>query len=185
MTYRRTLRELAFETHGVVTSRSAQSVGVPSVELRKLAARGALTRLGQGVYRMDEAPAGELDEYAQAVALVGDGAVLADEAVLAAHHLAQVNLRRIRVASSRRVRARLPGTVEVIRRDVPEHQRDSIDGVPAMTIESAILGAHGRIMTERLVEAAHQARERGLLDPDAEARIVAALGTSTRSTFQG
>ena len=178
MTYRRTLRELAFETHGVVTSRSAEAAGVPTVELRKLAARGALTRLGQGVYRMDEAPAGELDEYAQAVALVGEGAVLADEAVLAAHHLAQVNLRRIRVASGRRVRAQLPGTVEVIRRAVPEDQRDSIEGVPAMTVESAILGARGRIMTDRLIEATHQARERGLLHPDAEARIIAALGAS-------
>lgn len=175
MTYRQKLRELAFETHRVITTTQAQAVGVPAVELRKLTARGALTRVGHGVYRMDEAPAGELDEYAQAVALGGEGAILADEAVLAAHHLAQVNLRRIRVAAPRRVRAQLPRTVEVFHRIVPDDQRTSIDGVPAMTIESALLGARGRIMTERLIEAAHQARERGLLDPDAEARVVAAL----------
>lgn len=177
MTYRRQLRELAFETHGVFTIRQAQSVGVPAVELRKLASRGALTRLGQGVYRMNEAPSGELDEYAQAVALVGEGALLADETVLAAHQLAQVNLRRIRVAAPRRVRVQLPATVEVVRIDVPKDQRASIEGIPAMTVGSAILGARGRIMTDRLIEAAHQARQRGLIDPDAEARIVASLVT--------
>ncbi|MFI2564141.1 type IV toxin-antitoxin system AbiEi family antitoxin domain-containing protein [Paenarthrobacter sp. NPDC018779] len=177
MTYRRKLRELAFETHGVITTATAESVGVPAVEVRKLAARGALTRLGHGVYRMDEAPYGEFDEFAQAVALVGPGALLADETVLAAHHLAHVNLRRIRVASPRRVRSHLPETVEVIRRTVPAHQQASIEGVPAMDVESAILGSRGRIMTDRLVEAAQQACEKGLLDRKAVTRIEVALLT--------
>ncbi|MFF1831784.1 type IV toxin-antitoxin system AbiEi family antitoxin domain-containing protein [Paenarthrobacter sp. NPDC058040] len=175
MTYRKTLRELAFETHGVITTVQAESVGVPAVEVRKLAARGALTRLGHGVYRMDEAPSGEFDEFAQAVALVGRGACLADETVLAAHHLAHVNLRRIRVAAPRRVRAQLPGTVEVVRRAVPLDQQASIEGVPAMNVENAILGSRGRIMTDRLVEATRQARGMGLLDRKAEARVVSAL----------
>ncbi|MDQ2707390.1 MAG: type IV toxin-antitoxin system AbiEi family antitoxin domain-containing protein [Actinomycetota bacterium] len=46
MTYRQQLRELAFDTHGVVTTRDAQAAVVPAVELRKLAARGALAHLG-------------------------------------------------------------------------------------------------------------------------------------------
>ncbi|SDT76211.1 type IV toxin-antitoxin system AbiEi family antitoxin domain-containing protein [Actinoplanes derwentensis] len=175
MTYRQQLRELAFGTHGVITTTQAEREGVPAVELRKLAARGALTQLGRGVYRMNEAPAGPLDEFAQAVALVGGEAVLADEAVLAALDLAQVNLRRVRVATSRRVRAKLPKTVEVVQQTVPAGDRDFIDGVPAMTLEKALLGAHGRVMTERLVDAAHRAVQRGLLAKDAETRVVAAL----------
>lgn len=175
MTYRRRLRELAFDTHGVVTTRHAEAVGVPAVELRKLAARGALAHLGHGVYRMLEAPSGRLDEFAEAVALAGEGAVLADESVLAALGLAQVNLRRIRVASPRRVRAKLPDTVEVVQRLIPDDERDYIEGIPAMTVEAAIRGAQGRVMTERLVDAARAAAARGLISPGQEARVIAGL----------
>jgi predicted transcriptional regulator of viral defense system len=162
--YRRELRELAFDSHGVVTLRDAASAGVPAVEVRKLASRGALTRLGQGVYRMEEAPADALTEFAAAVALVGGDAVLVDESVLAAHDLAQVNLRRIQVASGDRVRRRLPATIEVIPRAVPADERTDIDGLPAMKLTAAIRASRGRVLTSRLVDAARQADARGLID---------------------
>lgn len=173
MGYRQELRELAHDSHGVVTLRDAAAAGVPAVEVRKLASRGALTRLGQGVYRMEEAPADGLTEFATAVALVGGDAVLADESVLAAHDLAQVNVRRIRVATGERVRRRVPLTVEVVPRAVPLEQRTVIDGVPAMTLVAAIRASRGRVMTSRLVDAARLADARGLIDHrDAEAIIV-------------
>lgn len=175
MKHRQRLREFAFDTHGVVTTRDAVGIGVPAVEVRKLAARGALAHLGHGVYRMLEAPSGPLDEFAEAVALAGEGAVLADESVLAALGLAQVNLRRIRVASPRRIRAKLPDTVEVIQRLVPDDERDYIEGIPAMTVEAALRGAQGRVMTERLIEAARVAATRGLISPGQEARVIAGL----------
>lgn len=164
MGYRQELRELAHDSHGVVTVRDAATVGVPAVEVRKLATRGALTRLGQGVYRMEEAPADGLTEFATAVALVGGDAVLADESVLAAHDLAQVNVRRIRVATSERVRRRLPATIEVVSRAVPADQRTALDGVPAMTLAAAIRASRGRVRTSRLIDAVRQADARGLID---------------------
>jgi hypothetical protein len=62
-----------------------------------------------------------LTEYAEAVALGGPGAVLADDAVLALHDLAQVNPRRIRVAVPHPLPAgvELPATVEVLHRSWP------------------------------------------------------------------
>jgi predicted transcriptional regulator of viral defense system len=174
-TYRQQLRELAFDTHGVITTRQATEAGVPAVEIRKLAARGALAPLGHGVYRMLEAPTTPLDEYAEAVALAGPGAVLADEAVLAALDLAQVNLRRIRVATSRRVRAAVPNTVEIIRRDIDDHDRGDVDGIPAMTVQAAILACRGRIMTERLVDATRTAARRELISAGDEARVISEL----------
>jgi predicted transcriptional regulator of viral defense system len=168
MTYRKQLRELAFDRHGVVTTAAAVAAGVPAVEVRKLAGRGAL-------YRMLEVPAGPLDEYAEAVALAGPDALLADEAVLAVHGLAQVNLRRIRVASPHRVRARLPPTVELVHRNVPAGQRDYVDGIPAMSLEAALVACRGRIMTERLIDATRAAAARGLLVPRAKTRVLAAL----------
>lgn len=176
--YRQILRELAYDTHGVITVASAREAGVPPVELRKLTARGALRRIGHGVYRMIEAPSSNLDEFAEAVALGGEEAVLADESVLAAYGLGQVNLRKIRVVTPRRVRSRLPDTVEIEQRKVPLWDSGYIEGIPAMGVESALLGSRGRIMTERLVDAARKAEQRGLLDSAAAARVIKELETS-------
>lgn len=176
--YRQTLREIAYDTHGVITVADAREAGVPPVELRKLTARGALRRIGHGVYRMIEAPSNNLAEFAEAVALGGEGAVLADESVLAAYGLGQVNLRKIRVATPRRVRSRLPNTVVIEQRKLPLGVRDYIDGIPAMSVESALLGSRGRIMTERLVDAARKAEQHGLLDSAAATRVIRELETS-------
>jgi predicted transcriptional regulator of viral defense system len=175
MSYRDVLRDLAFDTHGVVTLRDAEDAGIPAVEVRKLANRGALRRLGQGVYRMLEAPTSDLDEFAEAVALVGEGAVLADEGVLSALNLAQVNLRRIPVATTRRVRSKLPPKVQVVSKSVPASKIDNIDGIPAMTVGDAIIASRGRILTERLIDAAHQAAKRGLIATQEEHAIVREL----------
>lgn len=178
MTYRQVLREIAYDTHGVITTADAAAAGVPAVELRKLAARGALSRITYGVYRMLEVPSGDLDEYAEAVAVAGPDAVLADEAVLAAHDLAHVNLRRIRVATPRRVRTKLPATVEVVHKDIPATDRDSVDGVPAMSIPAALISSRGRVMTERLIDAAHDAARRRLISADQETAVVKELSTT-------
>lgn len=178
MSYRQQLRELAFDTHGVVTTGDAARIGVPAVEVRKLAARGALTQVGRGVYRMLEAPSGRLSEFAEAVALAGADAVLADESVLAALDLTHINLRRIRVASPRRVRVTLPPTIELIHRQIPVEERADIEGIPAMTVAAAIRGARGRVMNGRLVEATRTAAARGLLSPSDEADLLAELDSA-------
>lgn len=175
MNYRSQLRELAFDTHGVVTTAAAARIGVPAVEVRKLASRGALDQIGRGVYRMLEAPAGRLNEFAEAVALAGHGAVLADESVLAALDLTHVNLRRIRIASPRRVRVNLPATVELVHRQIPAEDRGDVEGIPAMTVPAAIRGARGRVMTERLIEATRAAAAKGLLGPSDEADLLTEL----------
>lgn len=175
MTYRQVLREMAYDTHGVVTLDAAKEAGVPAVEVRKLASRGALERRGKGVYRMTEAPYTPLDEFAEAVALVGPDAVLADESVLAALDLGQVNLRRIKVATTRRVRQRLPATVEVVHRRVAEDERDDIDGIPAMSLPAALLAARGTVLPERLVDAVRKATARELISPRDGERVLKAL----------
>lgn len=173
MSYRQIVRELAFENHGIVTVDDARDAGVPAAEVRKLASRGALARLGQGVYRSQEAPADRLEEFAAAVALVGRGSVLADDSVLAAWGLGQVNLRRIRVMTAKRVRKNLPQSIEVVVQDVPEHERDTVEGIPSMSLSRALLSSRNRVMTSRLVDAARRAAAQGLLDPqEAESVIV-------------
>ena len=175
MTYRETLRELSYDTHGVVTLRDAADAGVPAVEVRKLASRGALERRGKGVYRMTEAPHSSLDEFAEAVALVGPDAVLADEAVLAALNLGQVNLRRIKVATGRRVRHELPPTVEVVHRRVDDRDRRDIDGIPSMSVAAALLSARDKVLPERLVDAVRKATARELISEREAERVLEVL----------
>lgn len=175
MTYRQVLRELAFDAHGVVTLTAAADAGVPAVEVRKLAARGALQRLGKGVYRMTEAPHGPLDEFAEAVALVGPDAVLADESVLAAHDLAQVNLRRIKVATSARIRHAIPETIEVVHREVDDDERADVDGIPAVSLVTALLAARGRVLPERLTSAVRKAVAQELISPQEGDRVLEAV----------
>ena len=178
VTYRRQLRDLAFDTHGVVTTGDAALIGVPAVEVRKLAARGALTRIGHGVYRMLEAPSGRLSEFAEAVALAGADAALADESVLAALELTHIDLRRIRVATPRRVRVTLPPTIELIHRQIAMKELGDIEGIPAMTVAAAIRGARERVITERLIDATRTAAARGLLSPSDEAALLVELAAT-------
>ena len=54
------------------------------------------------------------DAYAEAVALVGGGAYLHGESVLSMHGLALIDPRAIEVATTKRVRRRLPSWVEPV-----------------------------------------------------------------------
>lgn len=162
-TYRSLLRELAFEQHGFVTTADAAAHGVPAVELRKLAQRGALERVGLGVYRMTEIPYGDLDRYAEAVHLVGPHAHLTHDAVLALHGLALVNPIRIRVGTDRRVRTNLPSSIELVREYVPDEDLTTYEGIPSTTVARALIDSTRLVMTSRLLEATDRAAVEGLI----------------------
>jgi predicted transcriptional regulator of viral defense system len=162
MTFRSQVYELALSHHGLVTTSRAAAAGVPAVELRKLAHRGALTQLTYGVYRFDAIPADRYSEYAEAVLRVGEDAFLTHDAVLALHELALVNPRAIKVGTARRVRRRLPDWVELIQRtddvDITEYE-----GVRSTTLARALRDCVGTVPRDRLLGAAEEARLRGLL----------------------
>ena len=161
-TYRQTLRWLAFDNHGIVTTKQAAGVGVPAVELRKLAARGALDHLAYGVYRMTEAPTSPYQEQAIALAIAGDGAALADESVLALHQLALVNPRVVKVVSPKRRRASASERVHIARCAGPI-RTEQFEGLTTMVLAEAILGCQGRVITDRLLAATESAQARGLI----------------------
>lgn len=175
-THRRQLRERALEQYGYITTQDAGDLGIPAWALRQLAHRGGLTRRGHGVYRFDDVPATDRDEFMEAVLRVGDGAHLVAEAVLALNRLAHVNPHRIKVGTPRRVRVAVPETIEIVQRtDVPE-DLTVYEGIPATTVAHAILEAQGTVMMDRLADAAREARERGLLRRREAGRVFAALG---------
>jgi predicted transcriptional regulator of viral defense system len=162
-TYRRRLHVRALDQYGYITTRDAADLGIPPVEVRKIAARGGLTHIARGLFRFDDIPYTGREPFMEAVLRAGEGAVLTGDAVLSLHDLALVNPRRIRVAAPRQVRADLPPTVEVRERRVHPGDRTVYEGIPTTTVARALLDARGTVMTERLVDAAREAMRRGLL----------------------
>ena len=162
-TYRRQLREVALDQYGYITTRDAEDLGVPPVELRKLAARGGIEHVGRGLYRFEDIPKTAGDQYMEAVLLVGNDAYLTHDAVLDLHELGLVNPRRIRVGTPHRVRTRLPDHIEMIRRNLDPEDLTSVEGIPTTTVARALLDCRDLMMGERLAEAARTAAARGLL----------------------
>ena len=79
-TYRRRVRERALDQYGYVTTEDAADLGVPPVELRKLAARGGLEHVAYGLYRFDDVRPTPRDEFMEAVLRVGRGLLRRREA---------------------------------------------------------------------------------------------------------
>lgn len=135
---------------------------MPAVELPKLAARGGLENVAYGLYRVPDVPPTANDQFAEALLRVGEGAYLHGESVLALCGLADVNLRQVKVAVRRRARPTLPPFVKLTQvRD--EVRTTFYDGLAAQPVADAILECRGRIETDRLLDAAKQARREGLL----------------------
>lgn len=162
MPYLRTAFEHALENHGLITTQQAAALGIPDIELVKLAHRGSLVRLAYGLYRHEDVPSTRLSEYAEAVLRVGEDAFLTHDAVLALHELALVNPRAIKVGTTRRVRRRLPDWVELVRRtddvDVTEYE-----GIRSTTVACALRDCVGTVPRDRLRAALEEARRRGLV----------------------
>ena len=178
MTYRQDLAEVAVGNYGYVTARDARELGIPVVEMGKLAARGRLKRVGHGVYRVPEVPVSDRDQYAEAVLQVGPGARLVRDAVLALHGLALVNPRRIKVGTPRRVRTALPPFVEIVHDDTPLGELTKYEGIPSTTVARALIDSRGLVMVERLQQGLKDAVRQGLVTPLEQRKVRAALRTA-------
>ena len=177
--YRDRVREIALGEHGYITTKDAVAAGVPAVELRKLAARGALVHVAYGIYRVPDAPGSPFDQFAEALLRAGDGSYLRGDSVLALLGLANVNPRKIQVVAPKRTRAKMPAVMDVAappRGETPELTR--YEGLLAMRVADAILYCRGRIESDRLLEAARDARREGLVTRAEYAKLHRALRTT-------
>lgn len=166
--------EVAADRHGLITSAEAKALGGSDKELSRLASEGRLTRVGYGLYRIRHHVPEESDPYAEAVALVGPEAYLFGESVIALHQLAPTNPTRIFVATPRRVRRSLPRGIRVVKRESDELA--VYDGIPSQTVAAAIASCAGKMMGDRLAQAAREARARGLLSEAELSEVFDRLG---------
>jgi predicted transcriptional regulator of viral defense system len=138
------LREHAAEQFGYITTRDAEVLGVDPHRLQKMKDRGTLTRVGRGIFRFGDVPAGPLDQYAEATLwpLEVQG-VLSHATALDLHGLCDINPTRIDITVPRGFRTtRTPPELLRLHRD----QLDARDvtwheGLPIVSVRRAILGA--------------------------------------------
>jgi predicted transcriptional regulator of viral defense system len=181
MTYRQDLWAIAAEHHGIVTTRQAEDVGVPSVEMRKLTARGALTRVGHGVYRHTGVPADQWTELTATLANIGEDAFLEGDTVLAMFNLALVNPPRIFVGTPRRRRtAPPPHTVVTFRPRVAEDDLTTCEGLRCVTVRRALIDGIPHLLGERAQEAVAEAQRRGLINDLEATEIFGAIAGRNR-----
>lgn len=167
--------EVAADNYGLITSSEARAVGVTNNELVQYARRGSLVRVGQGVYQLSRHIPTEADPYALVVALVGEGACLYGETVIALLGLAPTMPGRMRVATARRVRRALPSYIEVV--GMPgEGAVTRYEGIPCQPADDAIRSERGRMPTERLVAAAREGRAKGYITRRGFDRLIEDLG---------
>ena len=162
MTNYERIYEFAADNYGLITSAQAKDMGIPNIELVKLAQRGRLERVGHGVYRVRHYTPTPLDQYAEAVTLVGQDSYIYGESVLAMLGLALVNPVVITVATPNVVRKKLPAHIETIRVQNSDTAVQH-DGIPIQNVADTLRTCRGSVMTERLLGAVEDARMQGFI----------------------
>ena len=160
MTYLEDLLEIAGEQRGFVTTRDAATLGVPPVELRKMAARGVLVRRGHGLYRIDAFAAQRHDEFMEAVLWVGGDGVISHESALSLWGLADVNPRHINVTVPRRTRRAGGAVYRLWLAGLTPADVDRCEGIPVTTPERSIVDASLAGTDPRLIDQAIRTADR-------------------------
>jgi predicted transcriptional regulator of viral defense system len=169
MTARNRLWDVALDQYGYVTTLDAGRLGVPDVALRRLAGRGTLAKVSQGVYRFNDFPISPRDQLMEAVLWTRDPlAVLSHETALDIRELSDVNPNVIHVTVPKRKnpirRTRTPEAFVVHYEDLSPTQRDWWEEIPCVTVETAIDQAIVSLPRPDLVrQAIDQAMARGLI----------------------
>lgn len=162
MSYYDDIYEIAVDNHGLVSTQAARDAGIPTVELPKLAQRGKLENIARGLYRLTRYVPTDNDDYATAVARLGEGAYLFGESVIAMLGLAPTNPKYICVAAPKRTRRKLPTSIR-IRKPGEQDKLTLYDGIPSQDVATAIRAARSTMMDDRLRDAAEEASRQGYL----------------------
>lgn len=135
------LWSIAVEQDGYVTTADALDLGIPAVELRKLAYRGALENRAHGVYRFVKFPATTADRYRLATLWTGNQkAALSHETALDLYELCDINPEVIDVTVPRAARIRRENThgVRLFHNDLDVTEIGWWNGIRCVTERTAI-----------------------------------------------
>lgn len=182
-TYRQQLFDVALDQYGYVTSADARELGIPVVELGKLAHRGRLDHVGYGLYRFPELPAGEYGHYLEATLWADRRGVLSHETVLALHRLADVNPAVIHLTVPAGYRPRRRGGQHYVihHQDLKPDELAWFAGIRTVTPKTAIIQClRGDTPTYLVRQAIETAADRGLVTRQAHEELTAELPEAVR-----
>ncbi|MGC5053593.1 MULTISPECIES: type IV toxin-antitoxin system AbiEi family antitoxin domain-containing protein [Micromonospora] len=160
------LVDVAVDQHGYVRTRDATARGIDGANLRKMAARGRLEKVGRGLYRVPFLPRDEHDEYAEAVLWAEGRGIISHGSALALHQLCDINPSRLHLTVPPTYTPRRTGgeLYRVWRRKLDPGEVTAVDGIPVVTAERAVGdGIASGIDPQMLTQAIATARREGLL----------------------
>lgn len=177
MTIRQQLWEVAADQYGYVTTADAAALGIPAVELGKLAHRGKLERVHYGVYRVPEIPVSDLDPYMLAVLWAGGRGRLSHDTVLSLRRLCDVNPAQIHLTVPAGYRPRRKGgeLYRVHHQDLADDDLDYIEAIPAVSVTTAIEQALETLPHRLVKQAADTAATTGLIGVDRHEHVLRRL----------
>ncbi|MDR1712251.1 MAG: hypothetical protein LBR58_10455 [Propionibacteriaceae bacterium] len=181
MTVRDELWDVAVEQYGYVTAFDARDLGIPVVELGKLAARRKLERISYGVYRFPEWPVSQNDTSMEAVLWTRDRrAALSHDTALAVYELSDINPDKTHVTVAPKSRAlqrkHIPGAYVIHYQKLADDQIGWWERIPTVTVTTAIeqcIDAHVR--PDLILQAISTADGQGRITPKQAERLEAQL----------
>ena len=171
MSIRDDLWQVAVDQYGYVTTGDAARVGVPVVEVAKLAFRGGLVRVSQGVYRFPEWPVGANDHLLEAVLWTRDPtAVLSHHTALDVLDLCDIipTLIHVTVGGHRYPirRRETPIGLTIHYEQLDSTQRGWWEQIPTVTAQTAIeQGIASSIRPDLINQAIDTAAHRSMIGP--------------------
>jgi predicted transcriptional regulator of viral defense system len=170
VTFRDVLWDVAVEQYGYVTTHDSRRLGIPAGELAKLAMRGQLKRVSQGLYRFPDLPIAANDRFMEAVLWTRDPrAALSHETALDVYELSDINPAKVHVTIPKRAkrlrRKDVPEVLVVHYQDLAPEQVGWWERIPTVRVATAIdqcIDTHVR--PDLVLQAVDTARRWGRID---------------------
>jgi predicted transcriptional regulator of viral defense system len=163
----RELIDIAADRQGLVRTEDAATVGYAAGTLDTMARRGQLERVAQGLYRVPFFAMGALGPYMEAALWPrGIQGVLTYGTALDLWDVCDINPHKVHITVPRhhRPQRKIPGAYVIHREDLDPNDITAIEGVPVVTLETAIRQcAEANVGVDLLEQAVRHGRERGLL----------------------
>jgi len=177
------LLDIAGNQFGYFTTAQAVAAGINDANVRQMAARGALKKVFRGVYRIDDFPHSEHDQYMEACLWANGKGFIIDKSALVLWNLCDVNPRKIYLGIPRnhRITKNVPHLFEVKKVAHGFNEIDEVKGIPVLapylTIKRCI---NNNMRSDLLTQAINNAYKFDYLDKKQEARLIVQLDERDR-----
>lgn len=172
------LREIALEQYGYVTTKQALNAGVTHASLSMMVKRRRLGRECYGVYQVPQVPYTQLNHYMLAVLWTGaPEAALSHETALDLHNVCDINPHAIHVTLGKKRRISRSNSLGVVvhYQDLYDAQISWIEGIPAVTLATAIEQCFVTVPSYLLRQAIEAGAKKGLLLADEAEKLLSKL----------